>query len=293
MDKSVVVLMAVYNEEEYIRDAIESFISQDYSNKYLIIVDDFSTDNTYNIAKEYENEIIIVLKNIVKGKNHAYNLAFQYFQADYYCFLGGDDYFTTDSLGCRMKCISELKGEKTAIFSKLKTFSKIKKFDGIVMPRSNGKGNDSGGCVFLSYALASIIFPLPTNLPNEDIWISLHVQYFAEKVSVTDSIVLRYRIHENNSVGITAPFIKRNRKMYERGLAYALFLEKYRFILNSADVLCLEKMTILVYLRYTGNILSILFLSGIPLHKKVSNIVNSNKYTYNIKTFLYKFLAGR
>ena len=33
MNKSVVVLMAVYNEEKYIREAIESFVSQDYLNK--------------------------------------------------------------------------------------------------------------------------------------------------------------------------------------------------------------------------------------------------------------------
>ena len=58
-------------------------------------------------------------------------------------------------------------------------------------------------------------------------------------------------------------------------------------------IMYLEKMNVLVYLRYTGNILSILFLSGVPLHRKISNIINSNKYTYNIKTFLYKFLAGR
>ncbi len=293
MDKSVVVLMAVYNEEKYIREAIESFVSQDYLNKHLVIVDDFSTDNTYRVAKEYECDIITVLKNTIKGKNNAYNLAFQYVQGDYYCFLGGDDYFTPESLSCRMKCISELRSGKTAVFSKLKTFSEIKRFDGIVMPRSNGKGNDSGGCVFLSDTLAASIFPLPSNLPNEDIWISLHIQYFADEVNVVNNIVLRYRIHENNSVGIMSPFKKRNQKMYDRGLVYALFLEKYRFSLNSMDIMYLEKMNVLVYLRYTGNILSILFLSGVPLHRKISNIINSNKYTYNIKTFLYKFLAGR
>ncbi|MCX5706400.1 MAG: glycosyltransferase family 2 protein [Candidatus Omnitrophica bacterium] len=55
MEKPLVsVLMTAYNREKYIAEAIESVLFQNYSNFELIIVDDFSKDNTVKIAKKYE-----------------------------------------------------------------------------------------------------------------------------------------------------------------------------------------------------------------------------------------------
>ena len=57
MEIKISVIMPVYNMDRYIKDAIESFISQTLKEKEIIIIDDGSTDNSYNIAKLYENEI--------------------------------------------------------------------------------------------------------------------------------------------------------------------------------------------------------------------------------------------
>ena len=45
--------MPIYNGEKYMRQSIESVINQTYKNWELIIIDDCSTDNTPEIAKEY------------------------------------------------------------------------------------------------------------------------------------------------------------------------------------------------------------------------------------------------
>jgi glycosyltransferase involved in cell wall biosynthesis/precorrin-6B methylase 2 len=45
-----------YNKVEYLADAIESFLEQDYENKELIIGDDASTDKTYQLANFYASE---------------------------------------------------------------------------------------------------------------------------------------------------------------------------------------------------------------------------------------------
>ncbi|QSH58004.1 glycosyltransferase family 2 protein [Photobacterium damselae subsp. damselae] len=59
-----------YNHEEYIREAISSAINQDYSNIEYIILDDYSTDSTFDIIIE---EITKCDKNIFH-KKHKKNL---------------------------------------------------------------------------------------------------------------------------------------------------------------------------------------------------------------------------
>ena len=50
---TISVVMAAYNVEKYIGEAIESVLAQSFHDWELIIVDDCSTDNTYKIARQY------------------------------------------------------------------------------------------------------------------------------------------------------------------------------------------------------------------------------------------------
>ena len=56
MDSKIEILMATYNGEKYIREQIDSIISQTYSNWTLLIRDDGSKDDTVKIIKEYEKK---------------------------------------------------------------------------------------------------------------------------------------------------------------------------------------------------------------------------------------------
>jgi glycosyltransferase involved in cell wall biosynthesis len=47
------VIMPVYNTEKYVWEAIESILNQSFKYFEFIIIDDCSTDNSYNICKEY------------------------------------------------------------------------------------------------------------------------------------------------------------------------------------------------------------------------------------------------
>lgn len=49
----VSVVMPAYNSEQFIRQAIDSFLNQDYPNAELIVVNDGSSDKTELILKEY------------------------------------------------------------------------------------------------------------------------------------------------------------------------------------------------------------------------------------------------
>lgn len=50
------VVIAAYNCEKYIKQCIDSLLKQSFKNFEIIVVDDGSTDSTYNILKEYSKK---------------------------------------------------------------------------------------------------------------------------------------------------------------------------------------------------------------------------------------------
>ena len=59
------IITPLYNGEEFIKDAVESVLAQTYENWELLVIDDGSADNGYNIVKEYsdKDKRIKLLKN--------------------------------------------------------------------------------------------------------------------------------------------------------------------------------------------------------------------------------------
>ena len=59
----VTVLMAVYNGEKYLREAIQSVLTQTYVNFEFLIINDGSYDATEEIILSYSDERIRYVKN--------------------------------------------------------------------------------------------------------------------------------------------------------------------------------------------------------------------------------------
>jgi glycosyltransferase involved in cell wall biosynthesis len=59
----ITVLMPVYNAERYLREAIDSILSQTYSNFEFMIINDGSTDSSENIILSYNDPRIRYIKN--------------------------------------------------------------------------------------------------------------------------------------------------------------------------------------------------------------------------------------
>jgi len=96
MDKSKVsIIMGVYNSEDTISEAIDSILEQTYKNWELIICDDASTDNTYNILAKYKQKFsdkMIILKNKNNSKlAYSLNRCLEVATGKYIARMDGDD----------------------------------------------------------------------------------------------------------------------------------------------------------------------------------------------------------
>lgn len=88
------LIITVFNGKKFLRNAIESFLQQDYEPKELLILDDISTDGTHEIINEYQQKFPHFIKWIKEkdsGISHGRNIALKHVTGDLVGFLGADD----------------------------------------------------------------------------------------------------------------------------------------------------------------------------------------------------------
>lgn len=88
----VSIIIPVYNGENYMRDAINSALAQDYDNLEVIVVNDGSKDNTDEVAKEYGDRIRYFKKEN-GGVSSALNLGIEKMRGEYFSWLSHDDMY--------------------------------------------------------------------------------------------------------------------------------------------------------------------------------------------------------
>jgi glycosyltransferase involved in cell wall biosynthesis len=89
---TVTVLMPVYNCELYIKEAIDSILSQTFSDFEFLIIDDASADRTVSIIKSYiDSRIKLIEKPLNTGLINSLNLGLQMAKGIYIARMDGDD----------------------------------------------------------------------------------------------------------------------------------------------------------------------------------------------------------
>ncbi len=85
------IVVACYNQEGFIREAVESALSQEHPSKEIIVVDDGSSDGTVDVLKTFGSSIILASQprneGVFASRNHGASLA----SGEYLVFLDGDD----------------------------------------------------------------------------------------------------------------------------------------------------------------------------------------------------------
>ena len=86
------IIVPVFNAQNYIEKCIKSIICQTYIDWELLLVDDGSTDSSYEICKKYINKKINVFHKNNGGVSSARNYGLKKSKGDYIVFIDADDY---------------------------------------------------------------------------------------------------------------------------------------------------------------------------------------------------------
>lgn len=97
----VSIIMPVKNAEAYLRESIESILSQSYETIELIIVDDGSSDGSLGIAGEYGDRLVLYSCES-RGVWSARNFGVQVANGDYLAFQDADDVALPDRIKIQM-----------------------------------------------------------------------------------------------------------------------------------------------------------------------------------------------
>lgn len=96
----VSVIIPVYNVEKYIRECVDSVISQTYKNIEVILVDDGSTDSSGSICDEYakSDSRVTVIHKLNGGLSSARNAGTRAASGEYIYYPDSDDYLDKNAV---------------------------------------------------------------------------------------------------------------------------------------------------------------------------------------------------
>ena len=114
------IIIPVFNSEKFIKECVQSVLSQNFNNLEIILINDYSTDRSGKICKELKLKNLNKLKLIQNKKNlgvgASRNIGLNLANGKYIIFLDSDDYLIQNSLDYLYKRI-KLKDYPEVIFN--------------------------------------------------------------------------------------------------------------------------------------------------------------------------------
>jgi glycosyltransferase involved in cell wall biosynthesis len=102
-EEGVCVVMPVLNEKDYIREAVESLMAQEYAPLEIIVYDGGSADGTLDILKEYPLEVV---EEVGLRQMAAINRGWRRTTAPFVTWMAGDDRLKPGAIG---RLVNELR----------------------------------------------------------------------------------------------------------------------------------------------------------------------------------------
>ena len=202
----VSVIIPVYNVENYLKDCLDSVVTQTYKNIEIIIIDDGSTDKSGEICKKYEAEYqnikYIFQKN--QGLSAARNTGLDACMGEYVYCLDSDDFIASNSIDVMVREIK--KNGVDIVATGFLVINEERKYenDEIVSAefhRETSKefylqiiSNHACGKLYKRGLFDGVRYPVGQNY--EDVATTHKLFYKANKITYTDEGFYYYRIRK-------------------------------------------------------------------------------------------------
>ncbi len=118
----VTIIVPAYNEETCLGQTIEALLEADYPYKEIIVVDDGSTDKTYDIATRYKGEGVTVLRRPNGGKTAALNYGLLFAQGEIVAIIDADSLVNRGALKEMVRRFEDQR--VSAVASNVKVFNR-------------------------------------------------------------------------------------------------------------------------------------------------------------------------
>lgn len=248
----VSVFMPCYNQESLVSFSIEAVLEQDYDNIEIVIVDDCSTDNTWQVVKQYADQNPDKIKayrnkinlGITKNQNKVLSLC----SGEYISFYAGDDIYIQGKISAQVELMEENK-DLIACYHDVEVFDS--ETNSTIRYWNHGENSQpaiigtsehlakkmiEGGTGFLS-ALTIMIKKefVPVAGYDERVLIAsdwlMWVEFFASnqgRVEFIPKVYARYRKHENNITNSCSDYA-----IEDNSVSLALIESKYPKLIAS------------------------------------------------------------
>ncbi len=199
------VCIATYNGGKYIKEQLDSILSQLNENDEVIVSDDSSTDNTVQIIKSFKDNRIKIFEN-QKFKSPIFNFenALNNATGDIIVLSDQDDIWKANKIETIKKYMhnydlvlsdADIIDEKGNILHK--SFYKLNgSKNGFI---KNIVKNSYLGCTMaFNKKILDKSLPFPKDLPMHDWWIGLIAEMYGKTYFIEDKLI-SYRRHGNNA----------------------------------------------------------------------------------------------
>ncbi len=262
------ILLSTYNGQEFLREQIDSILSQTYSQWRLIVRDDVSSDQTNEILEEYVNrypdKIVKVIDNLGNiGCIKSYETLLNQSSSEYIMFSDQDDVWLPNKIELSMKKMIQLESKYNdtpllvhadlivvdenlnLIANSFWSYTKI--FPEIL---DNNKyylaiRNSVTGCTMLINKLAKgVALPFASNVEMHDAWIAINV-VLSGKVDYIREQVIMYRQHSENVYGAKAVEISIRQKILNLYSILKININHYKyysFVFKSPIIFLMYKL---------------------------------------------------
>jgi len=226
-DCVVEVLLATYNGERFLREQVESILSQDWPEVLILARDDGSGDGTARILAEYATRFperfrVLAGESAGGAKGNFLELMRQT-TAEYVCFADQDDVWLPGKVRLGMEAMRALEArhglamplltfsDLRVVGAELKTvsgsmwaYAEIEPESALRLERLVGQSVVTGCTMTINRRLLELARRMPEEATMHDRWIALLAAAMGETAMVREAMVL-YRQHGGNVVGAAAP----------------------------------------------------------------------------------------